>query len=136
MQFELSASRRRRRGHHRKGRLNRHGQKTYPDTPDGRYFVVKGRLWHRSHPALDEFTRAALVKDLMAARRAVRDASAGTPAMADARKEVDEASHSANAAPSGGTTVRQISIDISLGTRRMLHGFHSWKWADVVTAAS
>lgn len=36
--------------------------KTYPDTPDGRYFVVKGRLWRRSNAAIDELTRAALVK--------------------------------------------------------------------------
>ncbi len=63
----------------------------YPDTPDGRYFVVKGRLWRRSNLNLDELTRAALVKDLMAARRAVRDASAGSPAMAEARKKVDAA---------------------------------------------
>ncbi|XUY30136.1 hypothetical protein RMR21_024555 (plasmid) [Agrobacterium sp. rho-8.1] len=65
--------------------------KTCPDTPDGRYFVVKGRLWRRSNPNLDELTRAALVKDLMAARRAVRDASAGSPAMIEARKKVDAA---------------------------------------------
>jgi hypothetical protein len=26
----------------------------YPDTPDGRYFVVRGRLWRRSEPHLDE----------------------------------------------------------------------------------
>ena len=37
----------------------------YPDTPDGRYFVVKGRLWRRSNPAVDEVTRAALVQELM-----------------------------------------------------------------------
>ncbi|MGV1754226.1 hypothetical protein [Agrobacterium sp. CG674] len=65
--------------------------KTYPDTPVGRYFVVKGRLWRRSNPAIDELTCAALVKDLMAARRAVRDASAGSPAMIEARKKVDAA---------------------------------------------
>lgn len=64
---------------------------TYPDTPDGRYFVVKGRLWRRSNPALDELTRAALVKDLMSARRAVRDASTGSPAMVEARKKVEAA---------------------------------------------
>lgn len=36
----------------------------YPDTPDGRYFVVRGRLWRKSNPVLDEPTRNALVKDL------------------------------------------------------------------------
>lgn len=47
---------------------------TYPITPDGRYFVVRGRLWRRSNPALAEPERQRLVHDLMAARRAVRDA--------------------------------------------------------------
>ncbi|KAA3507657.1 hypothetical protein [Agrobacterium rosae] len=64
---------------------------SYPDTPDGRYFVVKERLWRRSNPALDGLTRTALVKDLMAARRAVRDASAGSPEMKEAREKVDAA---------------------------------------------
>lgn len=43
----------------------------HPVTPDGRYFVVRGRLWRMSDPALFEEKRAALVKELMAARRAV-----------------------------------------------------------------
>ncbi|MBY2918454.1 hypothetical protein HF206_30795 [Rhizobium leguminosarum] len=63
----------------------------YPDTPDGRYFVVRGRLWRKSDPALDEATRKGLVKDLMSARRAVRDASGDPDAMSNARHRVDEA---------------------------------------------
>lgn len=43
----------------------------YPVTPDGRYFVVRGRLWRTSNPALPEAERAALTKALMDARRAV-----------------------------------------------------------------
>lgn len=43
----------------------------YPVTPDGRYFVVRGRLWRRSDPALSEERRAAMVDELMRARRAV-----------------------------------------------------------------
>ena len=46
----------------------------YPVTPDGRYFVVRGRLWRTSNPHLPEAERATLVKRLMAARRAVKDA--------------------------------------------------------------
>lgn len=46
----------------------------YPTTPDGRYFVVRGRLWRCSNPALDENTRQSLVVQLMAARSAVRAA--------------------------------------------------------------
>jgi hypothetical protein len=43
----------------------------HPVTPDGRYFVVRGRLWRMSDPRLDPETRARLVSALMAARRAV-----------------------------------------------------------------
>lgn len=47
----------------------------YPVTPDGRYFVAKARLWRRTDPSLPEGERLAAVRDLMAARRAVRDAA-------------------------------------------------------------
>jgi hypothetical protein len=50
-------------------------RKNYPATPDGRYFVAKGRLWRRTDPALPEEARRAAVKALMRARRAVRDAT-------------------------------------------------------------
>ncbi|KQY41417.1 MULTISPECIES: hypothetical protein [Rhizobium/Agrobacterium group] len=63
----------------------------YPNTPDGRYFVVRGRLWRRSNPDLDEETRERLVKALMSARRAVRDAKGDAAALALARQRVDEA---------------------------------------------
>ena len=46
-------------------------QQTYPGTPDGRYFVVAGRLWRTSNPALDPATRQSLVEQLMTARRQV-----------------------------------------------------------------
>ncbi|WP_337269883.1 hypothetical protein [Oryzifoliimicrobium ureilyticus] len=61
----------------------------YPDTPDGRYFVVRGRLWRKSNPALDEAVREKLVKDLMSARRAVRDAKGDREAIKAARHRVD-----------------------------------------------
>lgn len=63
----------------------------YPNTPDGRYFVVRGRLWRRINPALDEETRERLVKALMSARRAVRDAKGDAAALALARQRVDDA---------------------------------------------
>jgi hypothetical protein len=63
---------------------------SYPVTPDGRYFVVRGRLWRRSDPRLDQETRQALVRELMAARRAVRDAKAGGD-LAGVRARVDAA---------------------------------------------
>lgn len=44
-------------------------RQSYPTTPDGRYFVIRGRLWRCSNPALDPDLRASLVRDLMLARR-------------------------------------------------------------------
>jgi hypothetical protein len=44
----------------------------HPVTPDGRYFVVKGKLWRMSNPTLDPRLRSALVHELMDARRAVK----------------------------------------------------------------
>jgi hypothetical protein len=43
-------------------------------TPDGRYLVVKGKLWRCSDPALEPEERSRLVKELMTARRAVKAA--------------------------------------------------------------
>ncbi len=63
----------------------------YPETSDGRYFVVRGRLWRRSNPALDEETRQQLVKQLMSARRDVRAAKGDAHALADARHRVNDA---------------------------------------------
>jgi hypothetical protein len=44
----------------------------HPTTPDGRYFVVRGRLWRKADPRLPPETRQGLVDALMAARRGVR----------------------------------------------------------------
>jgi hypothetical protein len=65
----------------------------HPVTPDGRYFVVRGRLWRMANPGLDDVTRHHLVARLMAARRAVRDArkAADREAEATAHRAVDEA---------------------------------------------
>jgi hypothetical protein len=50
------------------------GAQRYPRTPDGRYFVVRGRLWRCSNPALGPRQRATLVEALMRARADVRRA--------------------------------------------------------------
>ncbi|MGL9622453.1 hypothetical protein QRQ56_31235 [Bradyrhizobium sp. U531] len=65
----------------------------HPVTPDGRYFVVRGRLWRMSNPDLDEAERSKLTKRLMTARRGVRDAKASEDpeAEAAAHRAVDEA---------------------------------------------
>ena len=64
-----------------------------PTTPDGRYIVVRGRLWRRTNPALGEDRRAALVADLMQARRDVGTALRAGDAAGerDARSRVDGA---------------------------------------------
>lgn len=71
----------------------------HPITPDGRYFVVRGRLWQLSNPALPAATRQVLVKDLMAARRAVGVAKRGGDRDAEtaARGAVDRAKHALGA---------------------------------------
>ena len=66
----------------------------YPLTPDGRYFVVRSRLWRASNPALDPAERERLVRDLMAARRAVRASKGDPAALAAARARVDAAKRS------------------------------------------
>lgn len=65
----------------------------YPGTPDGRYFVVAGRLWRMSNPALGPQERQLLVDQLMHARRQVGAARKAGDAEAErgARSAVDKA---------------------------------------------
>ncbi|HEV2558215.1 MAG TPA: hypothetical protein VGU45_06275 [Microvirga sp.] len=63
----------------------------HPRTPDGRYFVVRGRLWRLSDPGLAPAERERLVRELMSARRAVRDAGGDPDRLAAARARVDAA---------------------------------------------
>lgn len=69
---------------------------THPVTPDGRYFVVRGRLWRMADPTITGERRGTLVRDLMAARRAVGVAmrSEDAAALAVARADVDRAKRS------------------------------------------
>jgi hypothetical protein len=62
-------------------------------TPDGRYLVVRGRLWRAANPGLPRELRTKLVSDLMAARREVRAAGRAHDAgrLASARAAVNEA---------------------------------------------
>ena len=68
-------------------------RREYPQTPDGRYFVARGRLWRRTNPNLPESERRAQVKALMRARNAVR--LAGDEA---AEREARAAVHAAKVA--------------------------------------
>ena len=62
-------------------------------TPDGRYIVVRGRLWRASNPSLSEAERTGWVRALMDARRAMAHArKAGeVDAGRAAQQAVDEA---------------------------------------------
>jgi hypothetical protein len=40
-------------------------KESYPETPDGRYFVAKNRLWRKNDPRLSEAERQAAVNELM-----------------------------------------------------------------------
>jgi hypothetical protein len=61
----------------------------HPVTLDGRYFVVRGRLWRLANPDLSETLRSTLVSELMKARSAVRSAKiTGDPAAETAAVDV------------------------------------------------
>ncbi|MCC9655172.1 hypothetical protein [Rhodopirellula halodulae] len=65
----------------------------YPVTPDGRYFVHRGRLWRCTNPNLDESERQRWVRKLMSARRGVKSAKAASDeeALRESRRLVHEA---------------------------------------------
>jgi hypothetical protein len=69
--------------------------KDYPVTPDGRYFVVRERLWRTTNPALAPEVRQELVDQLMKARRQVGLAKKAGDKDAErhARAAVDAAKH-------------------------------------------
>lgn len=54
-------------------------------TPDGRYVVVRGRLWRATNPALPEEERVRWTKALMDARRAVAAAKRADDEAAERR---------------------------------------------------
>jgi hypothetical protein len=70
-----------------------HPAMNYPTTPDGRYFVVRGRLWRSSDPRLDADRRRTLTAALMRARRDVATAKKRGDAggLRDARDRVHAA---------------------------------------------
>jgi hypothetical protein len=52
----------------------RRGENMPDRTPDGRYIIVRERLWRASNPVLSEDVRRSIVGDLMQTRRLVRSA--------------------------------------------------------------
>lgn len=64
-----------------------------PLTPDGRYIVVRGRLWRAADPRLPDEERERLTRALMDARRAVGAAqrAGDEAALRRARRAVQKA---------------------------------------------
>ena len=66
-----------------------------PRTPDGRYIVVRGRLWRATNPNLSADDAARFRQQLGLARSDVRLAKrdGDDAALKDARRRVNEAKH-------------------------------------------
>ncbi|GIL38293.1 hypothetical protein [Roseiterribacter gracilis] len=62
-------------------------------TPDGRYIIIRGRLWRAANPNLSSAERERLTRELMEARRDVaRAKKRSDPALRlEARVRVDDA---------------------------------------------
>jgi len=91
-----------------------------PVTPDGRYFVVGGRLWRMSDPNINPREKSRLVKDPMAARRAIKDAKrAGDHGAEDEAHRMGTKPNvlGVSAGRSGGKTARRTSTGTPLRTR-------------------
>lgn len=63
----------------------------YPTTPDGRYFVVNGRLWRCQNPNLTDEDAKKYKSDLGIARAAVKNTKKDTPERKAAREAVNKA---------------------------------------------
>ena len=100
-------------------------------TPDGRYLVVRERLWRAANPALTDDERDQLTRTLMSARRAIRDAlkAGDNPAETRARRDV----HSAKVALGERGPV-WWSDGLPDENRRMIEntGYAAW-WQSVLT---
>ena len=66
-------------------------QTAHPHTPDGRYFVVRGRLWRLANPGLPPELRASLVIRLMDARRSLKAGTSDLGVRTAARYQVHAA---------------------------------------------
>lgn len=65
--------------------------KDFPHTPDGRYFVASGKLWRCADPRLTPAGRKALTKNLMDARRKVKEVQNNETRLKAARRAVNAA---------------------------------------------
>lgn len=105
-----------------------------PVTPDGRYLVVRGRLWRRSDPRLSGDARQQAVNELMSARRAKAAAR-----RADDRAAVDAAKARVQAAKEalgerGPVWWDDGAPDLTRHLARTT-GYAEW-WADIENGAA
>ena len=63
----------------------------YPRTPDGRYFIVKERLWRCTNPELPPGEEAILKRELGRARAAVKNYKDNPQELKIARQQVNDA---------------------------------------------
>ena len=102
--------------------MERAVKSTLPVTPDGRYFVVRGRLWRCTNPFLSAEVKKVLVDELMQARREKGSAlRGGDNAGRDvARQRIDEIKKQlVSGVPFGGRTARLTGIGIWQRTPHM-----------------
>lgn len=65
--------------------------KSYPRTPDGRYFVARGKLWRNSNPKLTDKGRKALNKKLNEARGKLKRAGPDMQKQRAAKRKIHAA---------------------------------------------
>lgn len=98
-------------------------------TPDGRYIVVRGRLWRCTNPDLPEVERQHWVQRLMGARRSVAQAKRERDAELErkARDQVDEAKRAlGERGPVWWQDGTQTIPSTRWRTRPMLIGMRRW----------
>ncbi|QAA92540.1 hypothetical protein [Pollutimonas thiosulfatoxidans] len=102
-------------------------------TPDGRYIVVRGRLWRASNPNLSDTERSALVHALSSARRDVKAAlrQQDRASLAAARNAVHQAKVALG--ERGAPWWKDGAKDFN---RHMIKNSPYAQWYEEVTAAS
>lgn len=94
----------------------------YPVTPDGRYFVVRGRLWRRTNPSLTPSLKQSLVAELMAGSRPMTlDSALRAP------PSIKPSTHWVSEGRCGGKMEHQTTTGVPLKTRHTLHGSKAWR---------
>jgi hypothetical protein len=97
-------------------------QPPHPVTPDGGYFVVRGKLWRMADPDLTPAKASALISELMKARSAVRSAKLAGSLIeeAAAHRAVDLVKRETRRARSGVVEGRSARSQSARGEEHLL----------------